>query len=177
MKDEQIWVSKAKEGNQRAFQQLYDAHVEPLFRFMRQYSKDSFQVEDWVQRAFIKAYKNIGSYNATARFSTWLYTIALNEMRTDFRRPNLFLIDSSIQNENINYQNEDDSFIWVDIMRQWLEELGESKRTVFLLYEVEGYSHAEIASMLNIGESASRTLLHRAKYFLKSRWEAEEKSA
>jgi RNA polymerase sigma-70 factor (ECF subfamily) len=177
MKDEQIWVIKAKEGNQRAFQLLYDAHVEPLYRFMRQYSKDSFQVEDWVQRAFIKAYKNIESYNATARFSTWLYTIALNEMRTDFRRPNLFLLDSSAQTENINYQNEDESFIWDDIMKRWLEELDESKRTVFLLYVVEGYSHAEIASMLNIGENASRTLLHRAKYFLKSRWEAEGKSA
>jgi len=177
MNDEQIWVNKAKEGNQRAFQKLYDAHVEPLYRFMRQYSKDVPQVEDWVQRAFIKAYNNIASYNATARFSTWLYTIALNEMRTDFRRPNLVVIDSSFSNEAGQHQKEDDSFIWNDIMKMWLDELDESKRMVFLLYEVDGYSHAEIASMLNIGESASRTILHRAKHYLQLRWKEEEKSA
>jgi RNA polymerase sigma factor (sigma-70 family) len=177
MNDEQIWINKAKEGNQRAFEKLYDTHVEPLYRFMRQYSKDVFQVEDWVQRAFIKAYKNIASYNATARFSTWLYTIALNEMRTDFRRPNLVVIDSSAQDDHGQYQREDDGFIWDDIMKTWLDELDESKRMVFILYEVEGYSHAEIASMLKIGESASRTLLHRAKYHLKSRWKEEEESA
>jgi RNA polymerase sigma factor (sigma-70 family) len=177
MIDEKNWINRAKEGNQRAFEKLYDAHVEPLYRFMRQYSKDAFQVEDWVQRAFIKAYKNIATYNATARFSTWLYTIALNEMRTDFRRPGLIIIDSSAQNDQSQFEREDDSFIWNDIMKGWLGELDEAKRTVFLLYEIEGYSHAEIASMLNIGESASRTLLHRAKYHLKLRWKEEEKSA
>ncbi|MFI5252212.1 MAG: RNA polymerase sigma factor [Bacteroidota bacterium] len=176
MKEEEIWVKTAKEGDERAFHQLYNIHVEPLYRFMHRYSQDTFQVEDWVQRAFIKAFKNISTYNATARFSTWLFTIALNEMRTDFRRPNLVVLDSATS-ENGNIQQADENFIWDDIMKTWLDDLDESKRTVFILYEVEGYSHAEIASMLNIGESSSRTLLHRAKHYLKSRWQAEEKSA
>ena len=59
-------------------------------------------------------------------------------------------------------------------MRTWLEDLDETKRTVFLLYEVEGYSHAEIASMLEIGESTSRTILSRAKQYLKTKWQNEE---
>ena len=177
MKDEIFWVEKARNGDQRAFRKLYDGHVEPLYRFMRRHSKDAGQVEDWVQRAFIKAYRNIGSFNGVARFSTWLYTIALNEMRTDFRRPNLVILEPGPFAEERSTGAQDDSFIWEDMMKQWLAELDDSKRMVFVLYEVEGYSHAEIASMLNINEGASRTLLHRARNLLKSRWETEEKSA
>src|SRR5689334_7283888 len=92
MNDEIPLIEKAKDGDERAFRQIYERHVDPLFRFMRQYSKDTVQVEEWVQRAFIKAYRNIHTFNATARFSTWLFTIALNEMRTDFRRPTLVVV-------------------------------------------------------------------------------------
>jgi RNA polymerase sigma-70 factor (ECF subfamily) len=54
-----------------------------------------------------------------------------------------------------------------------MDELDESKRAVFVLYEVEGYSHAEIASMLGIAESSSRTYLARAKRHLQQRWNKE----
>lgn len=56
-------------------------------------------------------------------------------------------------------------------MKVFLDQLDETKRIVFILYEVEGYSHAEIASMLGFGESTSRTVLSRTKQFLKKQWE------
>lgn len=175
--DEHHLIEQGKNGNDRAFRDLYDRHVDPLYRFMSQYSRDAVQVEDWVQRAFIKAFRGIQSYNGSARFSTWLFTIALNEMRSDLRRPSLVVFRSDEVALHTGAVDADDSFIWNGMMRDWLNELDESKRTVFLLYEVEGYSHAEIASILNIGESSSRTLLHRAKQYLKDKWETEEQSA
>lgn len=176
MPEETVLIEKVKRGDHRAFKQLYDRHVVPLFRFMRQYSDDTFQVEDWVQRAFIKAYRSIGSFHGTSRFATWLFAIALNEMRTDTRRTNLVVFNSE-EIGNYSGGSDDQSFVWRETMRTWLRELDESKRTVFILYEVEGYSHAEIASMLNVEEGTSRALLSRAKQFLRTKWQLEEKSA
>ncbi|MBI3189131.1 MAG: sigma-70 family RNA polymerase sigma factor [Ignavibacteriales bacterium] len=175
MKHETTIIDKAKRGNQTAFRKLYDFHVEPLFRFMRQYSTDTHLVEDWVQRAFIKAYKNMQSFKGNSKFETWLFTIALNEMRSDFRKPNIL---SFIGDElpDIHTINEEERFVWDDSMKTLLHELDEEKKSVFLLYEIEGYTHAEIASMLNINENASRTILCRAKQWLRTQWEQMEKA-
>ncbi len=174
MTDETFLINRAQNGDHRAFREIYERHVTALFRFMRQHSADTFQVEEWVQRAFIKAYRNIGSFQGSSRFSTWLFTIALNEMKTDLRRTNLISFDSEdLQNWN-GHEETASSFVWQDTMKSWLADLSESKRMVFVLYEVEGYSHAEIASMLNIGESTSRALLSRAKQLLKLKIASEE---
>jgi RNA polymerase sigma-70 factor (ECF subfamily) len=176
MNDEITLINKVKQGDQRAFKKLYDLNVEPLYRFMRNYSQDAAQVEDWVQRAFIKSYKNMGAFSGTSRFSTWLFTIALNEMRTDFRKPNIIVFNTTEMESYHALEENNTSFEWNDIMESWLSELDEAKRTVFVLFEVEGYSHSEIASILNINENTSRTLLHRAKQLLKTKWESMEKA-
>jgi len=176
MNDETILITKVKQGDQRAFKKLYDQNVEPLYRFMRQYSKDSALIEDWVQRAFIKSYKNIGAFSGTSRFSTWLFTIALNEMRTDVRKPNIIMFNSNELESYPALEENNTGFEWNDIMKSWLSDLDEAKRTVFVLFEVEGYSHAEIASILNINENLSRTLLYRTKQLLKTKWESMEKA-
>ncbi|TAK53090.1 MAG: RNA polymerase sigma factor [Bacteroidetes bacterium] len=173
--DEQQWIKKTGEGDHRAFKKLYEAHVVSLFRFLRQYSENTAQVEDWVQRAFIKAYHNIVSFKGTSRFSTWLFTIALNEMKSDFRRTKSVILSMDGFYEQRG-ESEEEQFVWSDSMKVLLRELDEQKRSVFLLFEVEGYSHAEIASMLNIGENASRTLLCRAKQQLRTQWECMEKA-
>lgn len=176
MDSEQHWIEKAKQGDQRAFKLLYDSHCERLFRFMKQFSRDTAQVEDWVQRAFIKAYKHMQSFNGTSRFATWLFSIAVNEMKTDTRKPNLVLLNiDDIQGVG-ELSSADDRFAWHDAMRTLLNTLDDTKRSVFILYEVEGYSHAEIASILHIGENASRTILHRVKQSLRTQWEQLEKS-
>jgi RNA polymerase sigma-70 factor (ECF subfamily) len=175
-------IEKAKRGNQSAFRKLYDFHVEPLFRFMHQYSAEKAQVEEWVQRAFIKAFHNLESFKGNSKFGTWLFTIALNEMRTDMRKPNILAFAGSEQNElhlfnsQANDYSEEERFIWNESMKTLLHDLDEQKRSVFLLYEVEGYSHTEIASMLNISESASRAILCRTKQWLRTQWEQMEKA-
>jgi RNA polymerase sigma-70 factor (ECF subfamily) len=178
---EETLIDDALQGDQRAFRHLYDRHVDGLFRFMKQFSRDGDEVEDWVQRAFIKAYRGIHTFHREAKFSTWLFTIALNEMRSDRRKktPPTDTLESGTMTESAiaaEQSEQADEFIWNDTMRRWLSELDETKRAVFVLYEVEGYSHAEIASMLNIGAIASRTHLHRAKRFLQEKWKEEEQT-
>ncbi len=172
MQEETVWIIEAKEGNQSAFRELYDANVSSLFRFLKQFGPDADQVEEWVQRAFIKAFEHLDSFDGRSRFSSWLFRLALNEMRMDWRRRQIVAF-VPVGDELEHQSNEADPFEWRQLMRTWMDELDETKRAVFILYEVEGYSHAEIGSMLGIAESSSRTLLARAKRFLQNRWTKE----
>ena len=173
--NEHIWIKKALRGDQRSFKLLYDQNVEQLYRFLRQYSEDSHIVEEWVQRSFIKAYQHLDTFKGDSRFSTWLFSIALNEMRTDVRRKHLLVFSEQELPEQM-VESEEERFAWHDSMKIILQNLDEQKRSIFLLFEVEGYSHAEIAIILHIGEGASRTLLCRAKQQLRTQWEKMEKA-
>jgi len=172
MQEETVWITKAKEGNQHAFRELYATHADPLYRFLRQFSSDSDQVEEWVQRAFIKAFLHIGSFEGKSRFSSWLFRLGLNEMKMDVRRTQIVAFTPT-EEEQEESDHGAERFEWKQLMKMWMDELDETKRGVFILYEVEGYSHAEIASLLGIAESSSRTLLMRAKRYLQDRWNKE----
>ncbi len=175
MTDERELIGRAREGDERAFRELYDRHVDALYRFLKQYSDDSFCVEDWVQRAFIQAFQAIDSFRSSSKFSTWLFTIGLNEMRSDARRKNIVAFDSRELESWDGREEEQGDFLWVDAMKGWIRELDETKRSVFLLYEVEGYTHGEVGEMLGITESTSRALLCRAKQILRSKAQSQEK--
>ncbi len=184
MTDESSLIHRARQGEQRAFRLLYEAHVDPLYRFLKQFSGDHHEVEEWVQRAFIKAFRRLESFEGRSRFSTWIFTIGLNEMRTDRRRGTILPFEpldnaSPLEAaETDQFQWDDlDQFQWDDLMREWLGELSELKRAISLLFEVEGYSHSEIAEILDIKESSSRTILTRTRHWLRERWDQERRAA
>jgi len=170
-------IHRAQKGDQKAFEMLYNANVVSLFRFMKQFSKDSVEVEEWVQRSFIKAYEHLTTFRGDAKFSSWLFRLGLNEMKMDRRRFAILPIDNSEIDEMSLKEQNLDQFDWNEMMKAWLGELDENKRMVFLLYEIEGYSHSEIAEMLGFGESTSRTILTRAKQQLKEKWKMEVKGS
>jgi RNA polymerase sigma-70 factor, ECF subfamily len=163
-------VIEAKKGNQRAFKQLFDENVNIIYRFLYQFSKNPDQVEEWTQRAFIKAFENIQRFEGNSKFSTWLIKIGINEMKTDFARikdkKTVFLEDEQYDSA-VSVEEE---FEWRQDMKWLLSELDEFKKSIFILYEVEGYSHSEIADMLDISEAQSRTTLCRVKKDLKDKW-------
>jgi RNA polymerase sigma factor (sigma-70 family) len=173
MEQESLLITNAKEGDQKAYRALYDLHVGPLFRFLKQFTSESAEVEEWVQRAFVKAFEHLGSFDGRSRFSTWLFTLGINEMRMDRRRARRTPVGPIADEEVSMPDAEPDEFEWEEMMGVWMKDLDETKRAVFALYEVEGYSHAEIAGMLGIGESTSRTILSRTKRYLKDRWKSE----
>ncbi|MEO1023062.1 MAG: RNA polymerase sigma factor [Bacteroidota bacterium] len=158
--EETALIDNALSGQQPAFKQLYELHVEGLFRFLNQFASNREQTEEWTQRAFIKAFQKLASFKKEARFKTWLFTIGMNEMRTDMRK--------NIHFENIEetpeahgtqeFSNEE----WMTA-RSLIRKLPNDKKMVFLLYEVEGYSHREIGELLDIKEATSRVILNRTK--------------
>ena len=174
--DEPQLLVRAKEGDQRAYKSLFDGHVTSLYRFLKQFSSDTDEVEEWTQRAFVKAFQNLSGFDGKSRFSSWLFRIAINEMKSDRRRSGILKFEKLGKEDVASANNEEREFIWNQSMKVWLSELDGLKRAVFVLYEVEGYAHAEIASMLQIGESTSRTVLTRAKQRLRNRLAKEEKT-
>ena len=167
-------IELARRGDHAAFRQLYEEHVGPLYRFLGQFSRRSDETEEWVQRAFIKAFRHLGSFDRRSKFSTWIFQIGLNEMRTD-RRPEKVVPLS--QDEDLDTLPEPEAFLdgWTSSAKYWLDRLDDQRRSVFILHEVEGYSHAEIALSLGITEGHSRTILTRTKAWLRHRLEAERK--
>ena len=173
MHDETALVNLAKGNDRKAFRQLYELHVDPLYRFLHKFSSDEHELEEWVQRAFIKAFRGIASFDGRSKFSSWLIRIAINEMKTDRRRTWCYAELSPDIEDGLTTE-PDGEFEWQSTMNVLLDELSEDKRMVFMLFEVEGYSHAEIAAMLDIKEGSSRSMLTRARQHLKRKWIAEE---
>jgi RNA polymerase sigma-70 factor (ECF subfamily) len=159
-------IRKALDGNQGAFQKLYEAHVEGLFLFLNQFSKEREQVKDWTQRAFIKAFQKLDSFKKDARFKTWLYTIGMNEMRTDMRSKIRF-VELDDQLREVPEDDVTESELW-STARNAIQNLPPEKKMVVLLHIAEGYSHREIGEMLSIKEGHSRIILHRAKEELRN---------
>ncbi len=166
-------VEQARHGDRRAFQRLYEGHVMRLFRFLHQFSSDTVQVEEWTQRAFIKAFQRLTTFRGNSAFATWLFSIALNEMRSDTRIRTINYV-SEDELPELTQPSEEERFVWSDSMKVLLRDLDEQKKSIFILFEVEGYSHTEIASMLEISEEASRTSLCRTKRWLRTQWQQLE---
>jgi RNA polymerase sigma-70 factor, ECF subfamily len=170
MNEETRWIQEAREGDRQAYKHLYDTHVDRLFRFLHQFSRNRSDVEEWVQRSFIKAFQQLHAFDGRARFSSWLFRIGINEMKSATRRASpVVLMETGRLPETV----VEDDFEWNSTMLALLDELTEAQRMVFVLTEVEGYSHQETAVMMDVAESTSRSLLSRAKHHLRTRWTEE----
>lgn len=174
MPEESLVIRRIKQGDKNAFQKLFDQNVNQLYRFLCQFTKDKDLVEDWVQRAFIKAYYNLDKFEGNSKFSTWLFSIGINEMKTDMKKINSRRFEEVEENTLGIGENEVKDFEWSHDMKWLLSELNDTWKAVFVLFEVEGYSHTEISEIMDISASASRTILCRTKNVLKEKWSKQE---
>lgn len=167
LEDEIQLIENALIGEQSAYKVLYETHVDGLYCFLSQFAEDTSQNEDWTQRSFIKAFNKLSQFKSNSSFKTWLFTIGLNEMRTDMRKKIHF---ESIEDHHLEFDDSqpiEETKIW-EIAKSAIKKLAPDKRLVCLLHIAEEYSHAEIAKMIGISEGSSRTILHRAKQELKA---------
>ena len=127
--------------------------------------------EDAVQEALLKVHRAADTYNGEAAFTTWLYRVLVNTcydaMRKRQRRIQEAPIDDFITSERAG-QNIDDAKRMT--LRKMLADLPEQRRSVFVLFEVEGLSHAEIAGILGISEGNSKWILFSTKKQLQEQW-------
>lgn len=158
-------LPKLKQQDRAAQKELYDAYSAKMLNVCRNYIADIHYAEDVMIKSFFKVFKSIDSYKSQGSFEGWIRRIMVNESLT-FLRLNkglIYLEEDKISEEPVEYEED---LTGIDA-QELLDSLPEGYRAVFNLYVLEDCSHKEIAQMLNITETTSKTQLFRAKNKLK----------
>jgi RNA polymerase sigma-70 factor (ECF subfamily) len=175
---------RVKRGDRAAFTGLVDKYKQPVMNFIYRSLRDETEAEDLAQNVFFQVYKSRKRYERTAKFSTWLFTIArnlcLNELRRRSRHPAESLDETHAENEDQpRRQFEDKTSIappekllhgeLAQKIEEALAELPENQRTAILLCRQEELSYEEIAGVLDCSLSATKSLIHRGRETLKEK--------
>jgi RNA polymerase sigma-70 factor (ECF subfamily) len=125
--------------------------------------------EDMLQEAFVSAFQNIKSYQGRASFGAWLKKIVVNKAISHLRKQQMEFVEFDDRFELSEEESSDDTHLVlkVESVRGAIQKLPKGFRIVFSLYLLEGYDHREIAQILGISESTSKSQYNRAKKKLK----------
>ena len=168
--DEQALLNKVRAGDVVAERELYDTHVDRVFRFAYRMSGDATIAQDITQDTFVRVFARLDGFRGEAAFSTWLYAIArsvaLNTLRKvkQLRNRETDLEDS----QGIAPVPFDDEPDLTCRLHEAIDELPEKHRTVFLMHDVEGFKHHEIAQVMGTRVGTSKSHLSRARAQLRN---------
>ena len=175
---------RVKNGDLAAFEELVGKYKQPVINLMARTLHDLTEAEDLAQNVFVQVYKSADRYKVSAKFSTWLFTIArnlcLNEIRRRSRHPADSLDLSHPDNdEQPLRQYEDrrnpsppDALLHSELEEKIIETLAllpENQRTAILLCRQEDLSYEEIAGVIGCSVSATKSLIHRGRETLKEK--------
>jgi len=173
---------RVKQGDTGAFAQLVEKYKQPIMNLAFRTVRDATEAEDLAQNVFVQAFRSAHRYKSSAKFSTWLYTIARNLCLNEIRRRSRHRTESldapqAHAEDNLPQQVPDRSTPGppeqllqaelVSKLEQALAELPESQRTALLLCRQEELSYEEIARVLGCSLSATKSLIHRGRETLK----------
>ena len=161
-------VRRAAQGDHQAFERLYRDHVGRVYALAVRMAGDGL-ADDLTQEVFIRAWEKLGSFRGDARFGTWLHRLAVNYILTKRastrKREARHVADDGLVDRMVAPRKRS-SGAALDL-EQAVKMLPEGARQVFVLYDVEGYPHDEIAGMMNISVGTSKSQLHRARMLLR----------
>ena len=167
--DEQQLITGCKEGKSWAQKAIYDRYAAAMMSVCVRYVTDRETARDLLQEGFIKLFTKIDSFTGAGAFGGWVRRIFVTTS-LEYLRQNDTLKQSASIEEYGNYIENDDvtvlQKISADDLMACVAQLSDGYRTVFNLYAIEGYSHAEIAEMLGISEVTSRSQFMRARKIL-----------
>ena len=163
--DDKELVGRVLAGDSRAERELYDAHVDRVFRLVYRLAGDLERAKDYTQETFIRAFSRLAEFRGEAALSTWLgsiaISIALNGLRKVRRlREREVGLDDVSQLGRLSVEAEPDL---KTRLAQAINGLPDGYRAVFVMHDVEGYTHEEIASSLGVHPGTSKAQLFRAR--------------
>jgi RNA polymerase sigma-70 factor (ECF subfamily) len=153
--------------NQKSQKTLFDTFAPTMYAICYRYAGNSDQAKDLLQDGFIKVFTKLGEFKFEGSFEGWMKRIFINHaleyLRKENRQPDMINVDDAH-----NISAEVSSFTNIDTRQilSLIQKLPTGYRTVINLYIIEGYSHKEIAEMLGITESTSKTQLFKARLML-----------
>jgi RNA polymerase sigma-70 factor (ECF subfamily) len=163
--DDKELIARVLEGDPSAERRLYDAHVDRVFRLVYRMAGDLDRAKDYTQETFIRAFSRLADFRGEAALSTWLgsiaISVALNGLRKVRRmRDREVALDEAPQMGRLSVEAEPDL---KTRLAQAIDGLPDGYRAVFVMHDVEGYTHEEIASSLGVHPGTSKAQLFRAR--------------
>ena len=162
-------ILQCRAGDRHAYYKLYKLYSRAMFNICYRITGSEADAEDALQDGFISAFRNLESYRGDATFGAWLKRIVVNKAINLIRKKKHELLpdddqwDVAEEEEAAEYKSE----LSVDRVKHAMQQLPDGYRTVLSLYLLEGYDHQEIAEIMGISESTSKSQLNRAKNKLK----------
>ncbi|HUF27653.1 MAG TPA: RNA polymerase sigma factor [Gemmatimonadaceae bacterium] len=163
-------MALAAAGDRRAFERLYRTHVNRIFSLCARMSGDRTRAEELTQDVFVRAWEKLALFRGESAFSTWLHRLAvnvvLNARKTDGRNRTRF---EPVDEEGADAPVARLHFAPGEMMdlEAAVAKLPPGARRVFVLHDVEGYKHEEIAEMFGVTVGACKAQLHRARMLLR----------
>ncbi len=160
-------------GDMAAFEQLYERHNRRVYSLCLRMTSNTAEAEDLAQEVFIQLFRKIGSFRGESAFTTWLHRLTVNQVLMHFRKRGVRMEQTTDDGEtpvqivtgtaNPNHMPVVDRIA----LDKAIAQLPPGYRTVFILHDIEGHEHEEIARMLGVSVGTSKSQLHKARMKLR----------
>jgi RNA polymerase sigma-70 factor, ECF subfamily len=170
-------LARAQAGDHQAFAQLYSLHKRRIYSLCLRMVGNVAEAEDLTQEAFLQLHRKIGTFRGDSAFSTWLHRLAINVVLMQLRKKGLSLISLDEAMEPAPEEGPGRSFGAPDLtlsgaidrlaLQRAVSDLPAGYRLIFILHDIEGFEHNEIAAMLDCSIGNSKSQLHKARLKLR----------
>ena len=167
-------AQKSAGGDGEAFEQLYRRHFRRVYALCLRMLGDPTQAEDLTQDVFVNLFNKIGSFRGESAFTTWLHRMTVNQVLMFFRkastRSELTTDEGETPVQIVRGTENPNAMPVVDriSLERAIAQLPPGYRTVFILHDVEGHDHEEIARILEVSQGTSKSQLHKARLKLRT---------
>jgi len=184
-------IERARQGDAWAFQQLYDKHKRRVYSLCLRMTANTAEAEDLTQEAFLQLYRKIATFRGESAFSTWLHRLSVNVVLMHLRKKSLPVVSLEETTQGGEEDAPKKDFGAEDLalagsidrlqLQKAVDDLPPGYRTIFVLHDIEGYEHNEIAGIVGCSIGNSKSQLHKARMKLRdllklNRAEKAEKS-
>jgi len=161
-------IELSKAGNQKAQYQLYRLYSKAMYNICYRMMNNQHEAEDLLQEAFAEAFHRLESFRYESAFGAWLKRIVVNKCINHLKKRKADLVlTENLPEYHEEVEDTNSAQLEVKKVYQAMEQLPEGYRVIFSLYLLEGYDHSEIAQILGITESTSKSQFSRAKQKIK----------
>lgn len=172
---------RAAESDMSAFEEIYDRHHRRVYSICMRMLQNATEAEDLTQEVFIQLYRKISSFRGDSAFTTWLHRLTVNQVLMHFRKRSVKMEKTTEEGETpvqiVNGTENPRQMPVVDriALDAAIAQLPPGYRSVFVLHDIEGYEHEEVAKILGCSVGTSKSQLHKAR--LKMRKLLQKKAA
>lgn len=166
-------TQRAAEGDMGAFEELYERHNRRVYSLCLRMTSNVAEAEDLAQEVFIQLFRKVGSFRGESAFTTWLHRLTVNQVLMHFRKRGVRMEQTTDDGETpvqiVAGTENPNQMPVVDriALDKAIAQLPPGYRTVFVLHDVEGHEHEEIARMIGVSVGTSKSQLHKARMKLR----------